>query len=153
MSDESDERDEESGDRIRPDRCRRVPRRRLLAGAAAAASVGFGGCLTTGLRASVDGLSGSNVFEDVSLAESWATTRTTAKVTLTRRATRAVGVRELAVVSSSGSEVWTGSVVAGQTSVSDVVFPVGSPATLTAADYDGAFVDAVTVTVDGRTIP
>ncbi|WP_129114178.1 hypothetical protein [Halegenticoccus tardaugens] len=144
---------EDSAARAREDDRRRASRRRILAGVGTVATVGLGGCLRTGLRASVDGLADSNVFEDVSPSGSVATARTTAKVTLTSAAATRVGVRELSVTSTGGSEIWTGSVAPGQTSVGGVVFPVGKPARLSAANYDGAFVEGVTVTIGGRAVP
>lgn len=131
-------------------------RRRVLAGTAGLAASALGstalaGCVTVSPRAEVD-LSDSAVFTAVSVAESWAATRTTATIGLTPQATRSAGVRELVVV-SGGSTVATVEVDTGQTSVSNVSFPATGTASLLAIDGDGAPIEEVTVRVTGRVVP
>lgn len=128
-------------------------RRRLLAGLATVGAAALGGCVTTGLSLRTDGVDASNVFESVSLSESWTANKAVASVKLTESATTERNVRELAVVDSDGSSVWSDTVAAGQTNVSDVRLPVGEPATLTATDNTGAFVESVTVSVGGSSFP
>lgn len=98
-------------------------------------------------------LGGSEVFTDVSLMESWTANQATAKLTLTDRATTELNVRRLAVVNASGSSVWTGTVEPTQTSISNVMLPVGKPATLAAANASGEFVEGVEITVAGDRLP
>lgn len=126
-------------------------RRRLLAGSAVALAT-TSGCVTTGMRVQGD-LGGSEVFADVSLMESWTANQATAKLTLTDRATTELNVRRLAVVNASGSSVWTGTVEPTQTSISNVMLPVGKPATLAAANASGEFVEGVGITVAGDRLP
>lgn len=122
----------------------------MLAGAAAVGSVALAGCVTTDLRASAPGIEDSEVFESVRTVGSWAQKRVTLKLSLTDAATTDLGVRELAVIDAAGSSFWTGTVEPGATSVSHVVAPVGEPVSVTAADYNGKFVEAIEVTVEGR---
>ncbi|WP_458188240.1 twin-arginine translocation signal domain-containing protein [Haladaptatus sp. NG-WS-4] len=123
--------------------------RRSLLGASVGASVaGLSGCVTLSPTVSVSGLSGSSVFERVSVSEPWASGRVSAKVSLTPTATTELGVRGLTVVHSDGSEFDTASVQSGQTK-KKLFLPVGK-STLTAVDFDGETVDSVTVTVGGR---
>lgn len=126
-------------------------RRAVLAGIATA-SVGLAGCITVGPGVEAD-LSGSTVFESVSVSEPWVNGQVEASVSLTREATRSLAVRELAVTAQSGSGVWSGAVDPTQTSVSGVLFPQTGVSTLAAADNSGKFVEAVTVRVTGRRIP
>lgn len=126
-------------------------RRRLLVGGSVALAA-TSGCLTTGIRVQAD-LSGSEVFESVSLMESWSANRATGKLTLTDAATTELNVRDLAVVDSSGSSVWSGTVVPAQTSISNVALPVGQPAVLAAANASGEFVERVEVRVVGNSFP
>ncbi|MFC4359804.1 hypothetical protein ACFO0N_17810 [Halobium salinum] len=134
-----------------PDDPPTLSRRRLLAGSAVALAA-TSGCVTTGMQVQGD-LSGSNVFESVSLMESWTANQATAKLALTDTATTELNVRRLAVIDSQGSSVWTGAVEPAQTSVSNVMLPVGSPVTLAAANASGEFVDRVEITVVGDTVP
>ncbi|SFR32789.1 hypothetical protein [Halogeometricum limi] len=128
-------------------------RRRLLAGLTAVGLTTLGGCVSTGLSLRTDGLSDSDVFESVSLSESWTANRAVGTVSLTDTATTEHSVRELAVIDSEGSSVWNSPIAPGQTSVSDARFPVGKPARLVAADNSGAFVEEVGVTVSGSSFP
>jgi hypothetical protein len=132
-------------------RVSRVSRRRLLAGGALATAT-TSGCITTGIDVRSD-LSESGVFRSITLMESWTANQATATVTLTERATREANVRELAVIDPSGSSVWTGKVQPAQTSVSNVMLPVGGSVTLAAADASGKFVEQVTITVAGKKWP
>jgi hypothetical protein len=128
-----------------------VSRRRLLTGGALAIAA-TSGCVTTGMDVRGD-LSESGVFRSVSLMETWSVNQATATVRLTDRATRAIGVREVAVIDASGSSVWTGKVQPAQTTLSNVMLPVGRPVTLAAADASGSFVEEVTLTVGGEDWP
>lgn len=130
---------------------RGVSRRAVLAGIATA-SVGLAGCITVDPRVETD-LSGSAVFEGVSVSEPWVNGQVEASVSLTPEATRSMAVRELAVTSQSGSGVWSGTVDPTQTSVSGVLFPQRGDSTLAAADNSGKFVEAVTVRVTGTRVP
>lgn len=127
-------------------------RRRLLAGLGTAAVAALGGCVTSGLSMRTEGVDDSDVFESVSLSESWTANEAVGKVKLTERATTEANVRTLAVIDSEGDSVWSDTVSPGQTAVSDARFPVG-PATLVAADNSDAFVGSVSVTVDGSSLP
>lgn len=128
-------------------------RRRLLKAIPAVGAASVAGCVTTGLSLRTDGVDGSGVFESVSLSESWTASVATASVTLTEAATVDSDVRELAVVDGTGTDVWTDTVEPTQTSVSGARFPVGETATLAAADNSGAFVERVSVTVSGSSVP
>ncbi|MDS0297307.1 hypothetical protein NDI76_00940 [Halogeometricum sp. S1BR25-6] len=128
-------------------------RRRLLAGLSAVGVASLGGCVTTDLSLSADGVGESDVFDSLSLSESWTANKAVVKVTLTDAATTERNVRKVAVIDSEGSSVWTDTVDPGQTSVSGARFPVGQTATLTASDNDDAFVDSVSVTLNGSSLP
>ncbi|MCO8244179.1 MULTISPECIES: twin-arginine translocation signal domain-containing protein [unclassified Haladaptatus] len=128
----------------------RRSRRTFLGAVAAAGLVGTSGCVTLDPKARVSGTDESKIFEKVSVSEPWASGRVSASVSLTPAATTEYGVRELTVISSSGSEFDTGTVQSGQTSKT-VFVPVGK-STLSAVDYDGKTVDSVTVTVGGNKI-
>jgi hypothetical protein len=128
----------------------RRSRRAFLGAVATAGIVGTSGCLTLDPSVRVTGIEESSVFKRVSVTEPWASGRVLASVNLTSTATTDDGVRELTVISSSGSEFDTGSVYSGQTSKS-VFLPVGK-ATLTAVDFDGRTVDSVSVDVSGNRI-
>ncbi|MDS0296001.1 hypothetical protein [Halogeometricum luteum] len=128
-------------------------RRRLLAGLSAVGVASLGGCVTTGLSLSADGVDESGVFDSLSLSESWTANKAVVKVTLTDAATTRQNVRKVAVIDGEGSSVWTDTVDPGQTSVTGARFPVNQTATLTASDNDDAFVDSVSVTLNGSSIP
>lgn len=130
---------------------RELSRRRLLAAGATLGSVGLGGCLTAGPTLRASGLSGSQVFERLVATEPWSIKQIAASIALTPAATMELGVRGLAVIASDGTDFWTGTVEAGQTSVNGY-FPADGTATLTATDYDGQFVERLRVDVGGRTI-
>jgi hypothetical protein len=98
----------------------------------------------------VSGLSGSKVFESVSVSEPWASGRAAASVELTRAATTRLGVRGLTVVRKDGTEFDTTAVRSGQTKKT-VFLPVGR-ATLTAVDFDGRTVGRVAVAVRGKKV-
>ncbi len=128
----------------------RLSRRTFLGTAVTAGLVGTSGCLTLSPKASISGTGTSKVFKKVSVSEPWASGRVSASVSLTPTATTKYGVRELIVISSSGSEFDTGTVQSGQTS-KKVFVPVGK-STLSAVDYDGKTVDTVTVKVTGNKV-
>lgn len=130
-----------------------VSRRRYLAGGVTAFCVGSAGCVTTGLRLETDGVESSDIFDSVSLSESWTASNATATVKITEEAAKEANVRELSVVGPDGSSVWAGTVEPGQTSVSNVLLPAGKSATIVAADGSKRYVDDVTVQVTGSTIP
>ncbi|ELZ30882.1 hypothetical protein C474_10486 [Halogeometricum pallidum JCM 14848] len=128
-------------------------RRRLLAGLSAVGVAALGGCVTTGLSLSADGVDESEVFDSLSLSESWTANKAVVKVTLTDTATTQQNVRKVAIIDAKGSSVWSDTVDPGQTSVSGARFPVGQTATLAASDHNDAFVDSVSVTLSGSSIP
>lgn len=128
-------------------------RRRLLAALATVGIGTFGGCVRTGLTMRTDGVDGSEVFESVSLSESWTANKAVGTVTLTEDAATDASVRELAVIGSDGEDAWNGQLQPGQTSVTDARFPVGETAALVAANGSGTYVDSVTVTVGGSSFP
>lgn len=126
--------------------------RRAVLGGTALLLTTTSGCVSTGL--SVDaGLSDSKVFKDVSLMESWTSNRAATKVTLTKQATMKFGVRNVSVIDASGSSVWTGTVDAAQTSLSNVMVPVGKPATLAASDGSYKFVEKIPIKISGSSFP
>lgn len=129
----------------------RWSRRAVLAGVATA-PLGLAGCITVSPTVEAD-LSGSAVFEDVSVSEPWVNGLLEATVSLRPGATREQSVRELAVTTESGSRLWAGDVSPTQTSVSSVLLPEQGTATLAAADNTGKFVEALTVRVSGTRIP
>ncbi|SEO59234.1 hypothetical protein SAMN04487948_103391 [Halogranum amylolyticum] len=130
-----------------------LSRRHYLAGGVAALSVGTAGCVTTGLRLETEDVESSDVFDSVSLSESWTASTATAKVKLTESGAKESNVRGLTTVASDGSSTWAGTVDAGQTSVSNVLLPVGESATIVAANGSKEFVGEVSVRVVGSTVP
>ncbi len=110
-----------------------------------------GGCLSISPTIKAPALSESRVFKSLKPAESWTTQHATISIGLTQVATTNLGVRELVVIQSSGSDYWSEPVKAGQTSVTGS-FPIGETALLTATDYDGKFVERLTVNVDSKRI-
>lgn len=128
-------------------------RRRLLAGLSAVGVASLGGCVTTDLSLSADGVGESDVFDSLSLSESWTANKAVVKVTLTDAATTQQNVRKLAIIDAEGSSVWSDTVNPGQTNVGGARFPVGRTAMLTASDNNDAFVDSVSVTLSGSSIP
>ncbi len=126
--------------------------RRAVLGSTALLLTATSGCVSTGLSVKA-GLSNSKVFKDVSLMESWSSNRAAIKVTLTKQATVKFNVRNISVINASGSSVWTGTVDAAQTSLSNVMVPVGKQATLAAADGSYKFVEKIPITVTGNTFP
>ncbi|MCT9094396.1 hypothetical protein, partial [Haloarchaeobius sp. HME9146] len=75
-----------------------LSRRRLVGGLAAVGLPLLGGCLTTDLSVDAPAIQQSEVFASVSRTESWATSSTRVDVTLTRQATRTLGVAKLVVI-------------------------------------------------------
>lgn len=130
-----------------------MSRRSYLASGVAALCVGTAGCVTTGLRLETEGVDSSDIFESISLSESWTASNATATVTLTEAAAKEASIRELGVVDAKGSSVWAGAVDPGQKSVSNVLLPIKESATVVAANASKEFVDEVTVRVVGSTIP
>ncbi|WP_232686949.1 hypothetical protein [Halobacterium zhouii] len=127
-------------------------RRRFLATAASAAlTTALAGCVATGPTVDAD-LSGP-VFTSVTPTQSvsWGANTIAAEIGLTDAATTDRKVRQIVAV-SGGSDVWTGSVVAGQTSVSGLL-SVGAENTLFAVNASDEVVESVTVRVDASTIP
>ncbi|GAA0199801.1 hypothetical protein ACFFQF_00605 [Haladaptatus pallidirubidus] len=125
-----------------------LSRRKFLGATVGAGIGGLSGCLTLNPNVSVSGLADSQIFEKVSVSDSWASGRVVASVSLTPTATTESGVRDLTVISSSGTEFDTAAVRSGQTKKS-IFLPVGK-STLTAVDFDGKTVESVEVTVRGN---
>lgn len=126
--------------------------RRAVLGSSALLLTATSGCVTTGLSVKA-GLSNSKVFKNVSLMESWTSNEAATKVTLTDQATMKFDVRNVAVIDSSGSSVWTGTVDAAQTSISNVMVPIGKPATLAASDGSYKFVEKMPIRISGNSFP
>lgn len=128
-----------------------LSRRRLLAAAGPALAAGLSGCVATGPTVEAD-LPGS-VFRSVEVTQSiaWGANTIAVNISLTDRATTDLKVRELVAV-KDGSDVWTSSVRAGQTSVSGF-FPVDAESRLFAVDSDENVVETATVRVAANTIP
>lgn len=130
-----------------------VSRRRYLASGLAAVAVGTAGCVTTGLRIESEGVESSDVFDSISLSESWTASNATVTVNLTERAAKQGNVRKVSVVSASGSSVWAGTVDPGQTSISNALLPVGETATLVAVNGSDEYIDDISVRIVGSSIP
>ena len=127
-------------------------RRRFLATAASAAlATGLAGCVATG--PSVDADLPGGVFASVTPTQSisWGANTLAVSIGLTDTATTDQTVRQVVAV-SGGSEVWTGDVVAGQTSV-DGLLSVGAENTLLAVNASDEVVESVTVRVSANTTP
>jgi hypothetical protein len=130
----------------------RVSRRRLLAATESAAfTVGLSGCVATDPSVDAD-LSGT-VFTSVTPTQSvsWSANTLAVSIGLTDAATTDHQVREVVVV-SGGSDVWSGRVKAGQTSVSGFL-RVDAESMLLAVNASDEVVETVTARVRASTIP
>lgn len=127
-------------------------RRRFLATAASAAlAAGLAGCVATGPSVDAD-LSG-DVFASVTPTQSvsWGASSLAVSIGLTDAATTDRNVRQV-VAASGGRDFWSGTVRAGQTSVTGFL-PISAESTLIAVDADDNVAETVTVRVNATTIP
>ncbi|WP_267640840.1 hypothetical protein [Haloarchaeobius amylolyticus] len=126
--------------------------RRHLAGVLATAALPvLGGCLTTGLSVSTDGVAQSKVFTGVSRTESWATSSTRVDVSLTERATRKLGVSKLVVLTDgSGYDAAT---LQPHATTATLAMPTTGSVAILATDGSGTVVDRIPVTVTGTRLP
>ena len=118
-------------------------RRELLAGLAGAGMLGLGGCVTLSPSMSQT-FPDSKVFEKITGGEPWAYRRLGVSITLTDRATTALGVSRLVVINESGGKYLETTVSSGQTSVSTYL-PLGQTVTIVAVNSSGKTVERVTV--------
>jgi hypothetical protein len=128
-----------------------LPRRHVLALAAAVGSGGLAGCLSTASTLRAPAIDGSQIFKSIKTSESWSSNKISASIGLTSAATTQHGVRGLVVISSSGSDFWTKPVDVSQTSVSGS-FPTSGPATLAATNYDDQFVERLQVEISTESL-
>jgi hypothetical protein len=134
---------------------RSLPRRRVLAGMAAAGSVSLAGCLSGEPIVTAYGLANSLVFNDVEAAETFSVggNRFTVSVYLTAAAFERLGVKELEVLtqrtrpySAADADTPPGPFKTGMNIPVEV--PVGEPATISALNEHGTTVESIRVTND-----